>query len=233
MVLVHWARTAGLPSAPLHLAEVGAAGYPSISGSERHRAEAEIMHGATYPWDDGKSYWVGFSVRPAVVSPQGAWSYYQLHAPVQSPKVDGMTSDSIMLRPIWLNGKPHYQFRVVDGAVVASACGATCGTKEKWNGPIALNTWTDFVFNFTLSSKGKGYVHLWVDGKSVYSQTGMTNVQHLDAKGKEYLNRTGLPSRIGIYGPDGSAPSPYSKVHFDELREAVGCDGYTVVDPAQ
>jgi hypothetical protein len=203
----------------------------------KYRSEVIIQHDDIgYPWDDGKSYWVGFSVNPIQISPTGAYSYLQVHHPSWAPNpITGLTSDSMMLRPIVKNGQPYYEFRVVDGASVGKNCGATCGTTPKGTGssPITLNQWTDFVVNFSLSSKGQGYFHLWVNGKQVYSQTEMTNVQHLDGAGNELPLRKSQAAQIGIYGPDDKVADSLSKAYFDEFREAVGCNGYALVDPSK
>jgi hypothetical protein len=203
---------------------------------QRYRAEAEIMHDRiSYRWDDGQSYWVGFSVKPTVV-PDGVWSFFQLHAPVNKG-VKGPTSNAITIGPIVRDGRPYYRLNVVDGVNMAALADpkpcALCGTKEVWSAAMPLDKWADFVLNFTLSSEGKGYVHLWYNGKKVFSQTGMTNVQHLDATATPYAIRTSLPSRVGIYGPMCGTPRPFREAYFDEFREAVGCDGYKLVDPAQ
>jgi hypothetical protein len=203
---------------------------------QRYRAEAEIMHGRiNYPWDDGKSYWVGFSVKPTV-APAAVWSFFQIHAPVNKG-VKGPTSNAITIGPIVRDGQPYYRLNVVDGVNMSMLADpkpcALCGTTEVWSAPMPLNKWADFVVNFSLSSEGKGYVHFWYNGQKVYSKTGMTNVQHLDATGTPYVLRTSLPSRVGIYGPACGTPDPFREAYFDEFREAVGCNGYKLVDPAQ
>ena len=201
-----------------------------------YRAEATIMHGRIdYPWDDGQSYWVGFSVKPTVL-PSGVWSFFQIHAPVNKG-VPGPTSNSITIGPVVRDGRPYYRLNVVDGvdgkALSDPKPCALCGTSEVWSVPMPLNKWADFVVNFSLSSAGKGYVHFWYNGEKVYSKTGMTNVQHLDATGTPYVLRTSLPSRVGVYGPACGTPDPFREAYFDEFREAVGCNGYKLVDPAQ
>lgn len=201
-----------------------------------YRAEAEIMHDRiNYPWDDGKSYWVGFSVNPTVV-PDGVWSFFQVHAPVNKG-VKGPGSNAVTIGPLIRDGRPYYRLNVVDGVDMAALANpkpcALCGTQEVWSAPMPLDKWADFVLNFSLSSEGKGYVHLWYNGRKVYSRTGMTNVQHLDATATPYAIRTSLPSRVGIYGPMCGVSNPFREAYFDEFREAVGCDGYKLVDPAQ
>jgi hypothetical protein len=201
---------------------------------ERNRAEAQFPNSGRVPWDDGNSYWIGFSVNPTVMTGD-VWTLFQLHAPAAKPEIKGAGANSITIAPEDYGGKPVYVLKVIDGWTPAEGR-ASAGTKPVLLGQMKLSTWTDFVLNFTLSTKGDGYVRLWVNGQKVYEKTGMTNTPYYGFGGVQVPDtyRFSIVPRVGIYGPDCKTQGgvAFREAYFDNFRYAVGCDGYKLVDPS-
>lgn len=212
-------------------------GRPQLSIAEctRRRYRAEVMvDNPQIPWNDGKSYWWGVSYDPIAFS-DSAYSLLQLHAPNTPPGGCSRDGNTISLLPRMVDGRMSYALAVIERGGVSDGKGAGSNTKAVWSEPMKMNQWTDFVFNFTLSSTGKGYIHAWRNGQLVYSKTGLTNVNDRDACGVAIppADQRSHGPHVGIYGPACSATgSHYREVLVDEVRTAVGRDGYGVVSPA-
>lgn len=72
-------------------------------------------------------------------------------------------------------------------------------------GPVALNTWTDFVIHINYRTDSQGLVEVWKNGEH-FTKTGP-----LPAKLDCYL-------AFDIYGDEMAPNAPANKVYFDEIR---------------
>lgn len=208
---------------------------PEQCTKRRYRGEVQA-NDINVPWDDGVSHWWGASFNPANF-PGDAFSLLQLHAPIPYDKTCDYDGNSISLLPRRVNGVLSYQLAVMERGGRSEAKGAGSNTTLVWSEPMKLNTWTDFVFNFTLSTKGKGYFRVWRNGQLIYSRSGLTNVNHTDSCGVliPVEKRASKGPSVGIYGPSclaNGTPSPhFRELYVDEVRTARGPNGYGVVAP--
>ncbi|MEZ4361593.1 MAG: heparin lyase I family protein [Kofleriaceae bacterium] len=208
---------------------------PTQCTQRRYRGELQA-NDLNIPWDDGVSHWWGMSFNPTKF-PGDAYSLLQLHAPIPYVKACDYDGNSISLVPRRVNGVMSYQLGILERGGRSEAKGAGSNTRLVWSEPMKLNAWSDFVFNFTLSSKGQGYVHVWRNGQLIYSRTGLTNVNHTDSCGKPVPpeKRASKGPSVGIYGPScraNATPSPhFRELYVDEVRTARGPSGYGLVAP--
>lgn len=211
---------------------------PEQCDLKRYRAEIDAK-APKIVWDDGKSYWNGVSFNPQDFS-GSAYTLFQIHAPNE---VAGSACDyagnALSVIPTEKNGKMYYAVRVIEKGGRSTGTGANSNTTEVWSTPMVEGQWADFVFNYTLSTKGQGYYQVWYNGQLVYQKSGLTNVNHIDSCGNPVPadKRESNGPHIGIYGPPcagGAAdPDPYRSLLADELRVATGPDGYDLVDPSK
>ena len=95
--------------------------------------------------------------------------------------------------------------------------------------PMRKNAWTDFVISF---------FRIWCNGALIYQKSGLTNVHHTDSCGKPIPSdkRAHNGPHFGIYGPSCKAGrtdgSHFREIVMDELRTAVGPNGFGVVSPS-
>ena len=126
-------------------------------------------------WDDGRSYWFGFSVKP-VYFPNEAYTFFQIHAPtVADESITGcnLGANAITIAPKIVDGVLSYALFVLLDGRQATAGGAIGNSVRVWSAPIMVGTYTDFVMNFTLSAEGKGFVRLWRNGALVYEKSNI------------------------------------------------------------
>lgn len=206
----------------------------------------------TFAWD-GPEYWLGFSVYFKQWA-AGANTFVQLHSPNPpanwyEPPPDcvecrgdcGFDGNAFSLTPtgdggLDANGKKiedQLTATVVDNPTGRSSNrGAGSNTKPVWAQPFSPNNigvWIDFVFRFHLSKKGEGYYQLWRNGVLVAEEYDMYNVNWIDSCGNlipdDQLKHNGV--KIGVY----AGGDQFREMFFDEVRLAVGPNGYDVVAP--
>lgn len=209
---------------------------PAQCGSGRYRAEMVTAVG--YPWDDGKSHWLGLSMYPTSFE-GSAYTLLQIHAPNEtkgsSCKYDG---NALSIVPESINGIEHYTLRVIENGGRSSGKGASSGSKKVWTAPMRKNQWADFVIDFSLSRMGNGFFRVWRNGSLVYQKSGLTNVNYIDSCGRTIPadKRSHNGPHFGIYGPGcgaGRTPSPHFREMFmDELRAAHGPNAFGLVSPS-
>lgn len=188
-----------------------------------------------FEWD-GPEYWVGFSFMFKEWD-SSAYTFFQIHAPneTKGDKCDyaGNTFS------VWGHGADKNSgvsesivVRVIENGGVSRGKGAGSNNTVVHKYPFPLNSWQDYVVNFKLSTKGKGFYKVWKGGKLIYSKSGLTNVNHKDSCGKEIPKdkRRHSGAHVGVYGP--STPG-FRRIFYDEVRVAIGSDGYALVDPEQ
>lgn len=202
-----------------------------------YRSEIVVAENAkSYPWDDGKSYWIGGSFNPRDFS-SDAYTMLQIHAPNPNDPACQYDGNSLTIAPRWVNGRLCYVARVIENGGKTVNKGADSNSKRVWSTPLREGQWADFIINFTLSSKGRGYFRIWYNGNLVYQKCGLTNVNHIDSCGNRIPNdkRRSNGPHIGIYGPACNSEGSHRRVLFaDELSVAEGgAGGYDLVDPSR
>ena len=216
-------------------------GSPKLSTAQcslgRYRAEMVTTPVDQYGWDDGKTYWIGLSMNPTNFE-GSAYTLLQIHAPNEG-KDDpcDYAGNALSINPMLINGVEHYALRVIENGG-RSTVGAGSGQKRVWTEPMRKNRWTDFVVSFSLSTKGRGFFHVWRNGQLIYTKSGLTNVNYIDSCGRPVPadKRAHNGPHFGIYGPSCSAHAPagshFREVVMDELRTATGPNGFGVVSPS-
>lgn len=213
----------------------------------KYRAEVDPMGSLNknYVWDDGKSHWIGVSINPTDMR-GAAFTFFQIHAPNEGGAPCDYAGNAISINPIYVGGQLSYSLNLILNGGRSSGTGAGSGSEQVWSEPIIQGQWTDFVFNFTLSTKNSGYFKVWRNGVLIFSRSGLTNVNYIDSCGEPIvgseLRRHNGP-HIGIYGPpcglepwrdEMATPDHFREALFDNLRMAVGgSDGYNLVDPSK
>jgi hypothetical protein len=188
-----------------------------------------------FKWD-GPEYWVGFSFlfREPVASTS---TFFQIHAP-NEPKNsscdfagntftvggEGAKSNGGLTKNVIV--------RVIENGGRSSGKGSGSNNKVVYTYPFPLNKWQDYVVNFKLSTRGRGFYKVWKNGELVYSKSGLTNVNHRDSCGKEVptSHRSHNGAHIGIYGP---GVRGFRRIYYDEVRVAEGTDAYNLVAPGK
>lgn len=188
-----------------------------------------------FQWD-GPEYWIGFSFLFKEWE-SSAYTFFQLHAPNEAK---GEACDYAgNTFSVWGSGaasndgvSDRIVVRVIENGGVSRGKGAGSNNKVVHSYPFPIGQWQDYVVNFRLSTRGEGFYKIWKDGKAIYSKSGLTNVNYRDSCGnlipeaKQEHNGT----HIGIYAPKTKG---FRRIFFDEVKVAVGSDGYTLVAPGQ
>jgi hypothetical protein len=205
------------------------------SGIERAELVSRLPGGGNFKflWD-GPEYWIGFSFLFKEWD-ANAHTFFQLHAP-NEPK--GAPCDYAgNTFSIWGDGEDQnggiadrIAVRLIEKGGISDGEGAASNNEVVHTYPFPLNEWQDYVVNFRLSTKGDGFYHVWKNGKRIYSRTGLTNVNHKDSCGNpvpaDKAKHNGV--HIGIYAPGNPA---YRRIFYDEVRVALGSDGFDLVAP--
>lgn len=188
-----------------------------------------------FKWD-GPEYWIGFSFLFKEWE-SSAYTFFQLHAP-NEPK--GTSCDFAgNTFSVWGSGadsnggvSDKIVVRVIEDGGISRGKGAASNNKAVHSYPFPIGEWQDYVVNFKLSTRGKGFYKIWKDGKAIYSKTGLTNVNYRDSCGNLIPEgeRRHNGTHIGIYAPKTKG---YRRIFYDEVRVAVGSDGYSLVAPGQ
>lgn len=203
-----------------------------------YRSEITVPQNAkAYPWDDGKSYWIGVSLNP-VDFVSYSYTLFQIHAPNPvDPKKCGWDGNSFTIAARQVDGKLCYVIRAIENGGISANKGADSNSKQVWKTPLIEGQWADFVVNFTLSSKNRGFFRAWYNGKLVYQKCGLTNVNHTDSCGNPIpsADRRSNGPHVGIYGPECASAGSHLRVLLaDELSVAEGgAGGYDLVDPSR
>ena len=184
---------------------------------------------------DGPEYWIGVSMYFKEWAAQGH-TFFQVHAPNEGPGSScDYAGNAFTIRPTGsnINLEDTLSVAVLDNPSGRSeAKGASSNNKVVDSMPIPIGKWIDFVAHFRLSTKGEGFFEVWKDGKMVYSEYNMTNVNWIDSCGNpippEQQMHNGL--HVGIYA---SKTKQYRRIFVDELRvaEGAGSNGYDLVAP--
>lgn len=219
----------------------------SLCPNNRHRAEVVVRPGQgkdnKYVWDDGLSHWVGVSIYPRKFD-NPAYTLFQFHSPNEGQgNPCEWEGNAITIKPDKIDGVMHYAlYIIVNGGQALSKGGANGSSTRVWSEPMNQKGFTDFIINFTLSTKKQGYVTLWRNGERVYQGTGLTNVNYIDSCGAPIPDKAHNGPHMGIYGPPCRGTPAETKIYgedkyreafFDELRTATGPNGYAEVDPAR
>ncbi len=217
-------------------------GQPQLSHSQctsgSYRSEIVTKDNARlYPWDDGKSYWIGVSLNPQDFE-SDAYTFLQIHAPMPDGDAScGYDGNSITIRPLASGGRVYYEVRAIEDGGRTADKGALSNSKSVYKSPMNEGQWADFVINFTLSSKGRGFFRVWHDGNLVYQKCGLTNVNYIDGCGRTIPSnkRVSNGPHIGIYGPACQSEGNHRRVLLaDNISVAMGGnEGYSLVDPSK
>jgi Polysaccharide lyase len=205
-----------------------------------HRAElvSRLQGGGdsiAFEWD-GPEYWIGFSFLFKEWE-SNAYTFFQIHAP-NEPKGDPCDYAGNAFS-VWGSGSDSNRgvsdkivVRVIEEGGLSRGKGAGSNNIVIHSYPFPINEWQDYVVNFRLSTRGEGFYKIWKDGKVIYSKSGLTNVNHRDSCGNEIPSdkRKHNGPHLGIYAPKTQG---YRRIFFDEVRVAIGSDGYALVTPAR
>lgn len=219
-----------------YASELVVLGKSDNGGSERAELLSQLKNDGgkiRFKWD-GPEYWIGFSFLFKEWD-ANAYTFFQVHAPNEA-KGDpcDMAGNAFS---IWGDGADKnggvsrdIVVRVIEDGGKSRGKGAASNNKVVHRYPFPIDKWQDYVVNFKLSTRGKGFFKIWKNGKQVYSKSGLTNVNHIDSCGKKIPSnlRRHDGVHIGIYSP-GSAG--YRRIFYDEVRVATGADGYDLVSP--
>lgn len=217
-----------------HAVQLTVLGNERPGGRERAELYTDMPNGGgalTFDWD-GDEYWVGFSVRFDEGDP-GGWTLFQIHSPSGSSGSECfMGGNAFGIYPTGEDSNngaaDRLEVRVIEqGGVAKSSAGSN--TTGVHSAPLTRNTWHDYVVRMRLSKAGQGFFEVWKDGQKVYSKFGLTNVDHIDGCGNAISDQRHYGAQFGIYTDN--API-FRRVYFDELKIAVGADGYDLVAPA-
>jgi hypothetical protein len=220
-----------------YASELTVLGVGADGGTERAELQTRQANGKMVHFDwDGPEYWLGFSFFFTEWD-ANAFTFFQIHAP-NEPK--GRKCDMAgNAFSVWGDGADSnggvsdtIAVRVIESGGVSRGNGAASNNKVAHSYPLPLNEWQDYVVNFKLSTRGQGFYKIWKNGKAIYAKTGLTNVNFRDSCGnavpKDQRRHNGV--HIGVYAPGNPA---YRRIYYDEVRIAVGPDGFDLVAPAQ
>jgi len=185
---------------------------------------------------DGPEYWIGFSFLFKEWE-SSAYTFFQLHAP-NEPKGDPCDFAGNTFS-VWGSGadsnggvSDKIVVRIIEDGGVSRGKGAGSNNKVVHSYPFPIDEWQDYVVNFKLSTRGEGFYKIWKNGKAIYAKTGLTNVNHRDSCGNPIPEgeRRHNGAHIGVYAPKTKG---YRRIFYDEVKVAVGSDGYSLVAPGQ
>lgn len=244
-------------------AMVSVVGEPELTDAQcsqsRYRAEITTTDKSNFKhkWDDGQSYWHGFSYKPENFKDYAFLTYQLATGDMGGYNEDGSTDGSkasdfdcanignaLSIKPEPIDGVLSYCIYALEKGGQSLGNSATNGAERVWCTPLVEGEWADFVVNFSLSKENQGYFRVWYNGQLVYEKSGLTNVHYIDSCGKpipEDLQYHDGP-HIGIYGPSCKdsydslktfSDSDYRRMLTDEISVAVGPDGYKLVDPSR
>src|SRR5690606_16865375 len=128
---------------------------------------------------DGPEYWIGFSFLFKEWD-ANAYTFFQVHAPNEKK---GSSCDMAgNAFSVWGDGADKnggvsrdIAVRVIEKGGKSPGKGAASNNKIVHRYPFPINEWQDYVVNFKLSTRGKGFFKIWKNGKQVYSKSGLTN----------------------------------------------------------
>lgn len=230
--LVTWPVRAGKYATELTILDV--------QNDNTHRAElvsavAGSGGSVSFEWD-GPEYWIGFSFLFKEWE-SSAYTFFQLHAP-NEPKGDACDFAGNTFS-VWGSGSDtnggvsdKIVVRVIEDGGISKGKGAGSNNTAVHSYPFPIGEWQDYVVNFKLSTKGQGFYKIWKDGQVIYTQSGLTNVNHLDSCGNAIPEnqRKHNGAHIGVYAPKIRG---FRRIFYDEVRVATGSDGYAIVAPGR
>jgi hypothetical protein len=120
---------------------------PTPTASAKDRSELRIYSGINF----NRTWFLGMRVRPIGIVEDGAWHLFmQCHQ-----------TGSQLPPPLSLNLETGDRFSLI-------ARSSDDAYERLWTGPMPQGKWTDIIMSFRMGEKG--YVRLWVNGRSVTTQ---------------------------------------------------------------